>query len=90
MKFTSILLSAGAASALALPQPQVGAAPAEGKLIPTGSSELATIAKLTGKDGLLDAGLRPLVRNEIVDSTPCGSVSLIFARASSEPSNMVR
>ena len=68
----------------------VAIAQEEGKLIPPASNMVSTIAQLTNIKGELDAGLRPLVRDEVIDNTPCGKVVFIFARASKEPANMVR
>jgi cutinase len=50
---------------------------------------ISTIASLTDRNGLLDAGVEPHIRNEIIDRAPCGKVTFIFARASSEVPNMV-
>jgi hypothetical protein len=57
---------------------------------PLGSNLLSTISGLKDANGNLDGGNRPLIRNEVIDNTPCGRISFIFARASSEPTNMVR
>jgi hypothetical protein len=51
---------------------------------------LSSIAALTGKDGLLDAGIGPSTRTELNDGKACGKLIFIFARASSETGNMVR
>jgi hypothetical protein len=53
-------------------------------------SLLGSIAALTGKDGLLDAGIAPSTRTELNDGKACGKVIFIFARASTETGNMVR
>jgi len=50
---------------------------------------MSSMTAMMNIKGELDAGLRPLVRNEVVDGTPCGKVVFIFARASTEPDNMV-
>jgi hypothetical protein len=57
--------------------------------VPTGSNMLATIAALKDKNGLLDAGVMPKIRNEILEGSGCGKAVFIFARASQEPANMV-
>jgi hypothetical protein len=77
MKYTAITVALAGAVA-ALPQ---------GK--PIGNNLLSTIAGLKDANGNLDGGNRPLIRNQIIDDTPCGRISFIFARASSEPTNMV-
>ena len=92
MKLTALVLCAGLATAF--PQGKGGnkpltTPPAEGKLIPAGSSVQATVNTLRDKNGHLDAGLRPLISNEVTDQTPCGKIIFIFARASQEPTNMV-
>lgn len=56
---------------------------------PLGATMAQTIAGLKGKDGLLDGGYEPKIRNEVIESAPCGKVVFIFARASQEPTNMV-
>jgi hypothetical protein len=61
-----------------------------GKPIPPGSNLLSTIASLKDSKGTLDGGFGPQVRNEVLDSSPCGNIIFIFARASMEPTNMVR
>ncbi|TLD15372.1 hypothetical protein E2P81_ATG09852 [Venturia nashicola] len=52
------------------------------------SNYIGTIAALTGKDGLLDAGIGPSTRTELNDGKACGKVIFIFARASTEVGNM--
>jgi hypothetical protein len=88
MKFTVATLLVGLATAA----PQVGKS-TEKELgiggIPPGSNMMSTIAGLKGRDGLLDAGVMPKIRNELIDSAPCGTAVFIFARASQEPLNMV-
>lgn len=95
MKFATIGLFAGLASAAALPQrpgkTSSGSSDSvldKPKTLPT-SSMVGTIAALTGKDGLLDAGIAPQTRTELNDGKACGKVIFIFARASSETGNMV-
>jgi hypothetical protein len=70
--------------ASALPQ-DIG----EGKPKPIGSNMASTIASLRDGNGLLDGGVGPKIRNEVLDKTPCGDIVFIFARASMEPTNMV-
>ena len=60
-----------------------------GKPVPLSSSMTSTIAALRDRNGELDGGVGPKVRNEVLDSSPCGKIIFIFARASMEPSNMV-
>jgi len=79
MKVAAFAPLVGVASAIAMPQ---------GK--PPGPNMSSTIAGLKNSKGELDGGMRPMVRNELIDSKPCGDVVLIFARASQEPTNMVR
>jgi hypothetical protein len=97
MKFATIGLFAGLA--VALPQrPSKGTGGASSgngvveldkpKTLPT-SSTYGTIAALTGKGGLLDAGIAPSTRTELNDGKACGKVVFIFARASTEVGNMV-
>lgn len=94
MKFAAIGLFAGLA--LALPQKPSKASKGSGeipqldppKTKPT-SNSISTIAALTGKDGLLDAGIGPSTRTELIDGKACGKVIFIFARASTEVGNMV-
>lgn len=95
MKFATIGLFAGLA--LAFPQkPAKGSKGGSGdipeldppKTKPT-SNSIGTIAALTGKDGLLDAGIGPSTRTELMDGKACGKVIFIFARASTEVGNMV-
>jgi hypothetical protein len=76
MKFAVVGFVAGMAAALPQGKPPAG-------------NLVSTIAGLMDKNGLLDGGFAPKVRDEIVDSTPCGKIVLIFARASQEPANMV-
>ncbi|KAF2669718.1 cutinase-domain-containing protein [Microthyrium microscopicum] len=84
MRYTLLAALAGVATAhpMALPQEKetIGTPPA--------NNLLGTIAKLTNSKGELDGGWGPKVRNEIIESTPCGKVTFIFARASKEPANM--
>lgn len=58
------------------------------KVKPT-SNTIGTIAALTGKGGLLDAGIGPSTRTELNDGKACGKVVFIFARASTEIGNLV-
>lgn len=92
MKYATIGLLAGLTAALPTAQPQKSGGSAfeldKPKTLPT-SSMIGTIAALTGKDGLLDAGIAPQTRTELIDGKPCGKVIFIFARASSETGNMV-
>lgn len=53
------------------------------------SNSIGTILALTGKDGLLDAGVAPSTRTELNDGKACGKLIFIFARASTETGNMV-
>jgi hypothetical protein len=76
MKLAAISFLAGVA--VALPQ---------GK--PPGPNMIATLTGLLDKNGQLDGGFGPKIRNELVDSTPCGDIVFVFARASMEPTNMV-
>jgi hypothetical protein len=75
--------------AIAAPAPQRPSPPAEGRLAPQTSNMITSISGMLNAKGELDAGLRPLVRNQVIDTTPCGKVIFIFARASMEPNNMV-
>ena len=86
--FVSFVLFMGLAIAAPAPQ-RPSQPPAEGKLAPKTSNMISSIAGMLNSKFELDAGLRPLVRNQVTDSTPCGKVIFIFARASMEPSNMV-
>lgn len=103
MKLVTIGLFAGLAFALPQkPSKGAGGASSKGssgssdgypeldppKIKPTTSS-FGTIAALTGKDGLLDAGIGPSTRTELNDGKACGKVVFIFARASTEVGNMV-
>jgi hypothetical protein len=54
-----------------------------------GDSTRETIASLRDRNGNLDAGNRPATRNEINDRTPCGKVTFIYGRATTEIGNMV-
>jgi hypothetical protein len=76
MKVTAITLLAGIA--VALPQ---------GK--PPGTNMISTLAGLLNKNGQLDGGFAPMVRNELTTGSACGDIVFIFARASMEPDNMV-
>lgn len=84
--FRSTLIMKYSTVAIAL----VGAVAAMPQGKPIGKTITQTIAGLTDANGNLDGGNRPLVRDDIIDNTPCGRISFIFARASSEPTNMVR
>jgi len=76
--------------AIAAPAPQrPSQPPADGKLAAQTSNMITSISGMLNAKGELDAGLRPLVRNQVTDSTACGKVIFIFARASMEPNNMV-
>jgi len=85
MKIVTISLLAGLATAL--PQ-SYGSEGLDVPKVKPGSNMISTIASLTDRNGLLDAGVEPHVRNEIIDRAPCGKVTFIFARASSEVPNM--
>jgi len=74
--------------AIAAPAPQRSQPPAEGRLAPQTSNMITSISGMLNAKGELDAGLRPLIRNQVIDSTQCGKVIFIFARASMEPNNM--
>jgi hypothetical protein len=84
MKFAIVALLAGVATALPQKKEQLGIGG-----IPPGSNMVSTIAALMDRNGNLDAGVMPKIRNEIIDAAPCGKAVFIFARASQEPQNMV-
>jgi hypothetical protein len=75
--------------AIAAPVSQKTQPPAEGRLAPQTSNMITSVAGMLNAKMELDAGLRPLIRNQVIDNTPCGKVVFIFARASMEPNNMV-
>jgi hypothetical protein len=84
MKFAIAALLAGLV--IALPQKKEGLGIGG---IPPGSNMASSIASLMDRNGKLDAGVMPKIRNEIIDPGPCGKAVFIFARASQEPANMV-
>jgi hypothetical protein len=73
------------ATAMALPQGEF----TEGKGVKPGANMISTLGALLDRNGQLDGGFGPKIRNELIDSTPCGDIIFIFARASMEPQNMV-